>query len=84
MKENVKNEVTVVDLENVEAIKDYLSDFYSTSDMYETSASSSIAILHAFRTGGLPEEDVKNLQDLLCQHKMMVDLLVKFEKGGAA
>ena len=79
MKEEQKKELNVC-IENVEAVQEFLEDWYSSADLYETAANASSLLLQHFTH--LKPEDQKYITDLLDQHIMMANLLKKFEKGG--
>ena len=81
MKEEQKKELNVC-IENVEAVQEFLEDWYSVADLYETAANASNVLLEQLGLYSLAEEDKKYLTALLDQHIMMTNLLKKFEKGG--
>ena len=79
MKEEQKKELNAC-IENAEAVQEFLSEWYSVSELYETAANAGSVLLHNLNS--LAPEDKKFLTDLLDQHVMMANLLKKFEKGG--
>ena len=81
MKEEQKKELNVC-IENVEAVQEFLEDWYSVADLYETAANASNVLLEQLGLYSLAKEDRKYLTALLDQHIMMTNLLKKFEKGG--
>lgn len=80
MKEEQKKELNAC-IENAEAVQEFLEDWYSTADLYETSANAASVML-TYNIQQLSPEEKKYLTDLLDQHIMMTNLLKKFEKGG--
>ena len=81
MKEEIKKELNAC-IENAEAVQEFLEDWYSVADLYETNANASNVLIQQ-NLDNLPPEEKKYLTDLLDQHVMMANLLKKFEKGGA-
>ena len=80
MKEEQKKELQKC-IENTEAVQDFLTEWYSVADLFETSANAA-SIMLSTTIGQLAPEEKKWLTDLLDQHVMMINLLKKFEKGG--
>ena len=81
MKEEQKKELNAC-IENVEAVQEFLEDWYSTADLYETAANATNVLLQNVNLSFIAPEEKKFLTDLLDQHLMMTNLLKKFEKGG--
>lgn len=79
MKDEQKKELNAC-IENAEVVQDFLSEWYSVSELHETAANAGSVLLHNLNS--LAPEDKKFLTDLLDQHVMMANLLKKFEKGG--
>lgn len=82
MKEEQKKELNAC-IENAEAVQEFLEDWYSTADLYETAANATNVLLQNLNLSAFAPEEKKYLTDLLDQHLMMTNLLKKFEKGGA-
>jgi hypothetical protein len=81
MKEEQKKELNAC-IENAEAVQEFLEDWYSTADLYETAANATNVLLQNVNLDSFAPEEKKYLTDLLDQHVMMINLLKKFEKGG--
>ena len=81
MKEEQKKELNAC-IENVVAVQEFLEDWYSTADLYETAANASNVLMQQVNLNALEPEEREYITDLLDQHIMMVNLLKKFEKGG--
>ena len=69
-------------IENAEAVQEFLEDWYSTADLYETAANATNVLLQKVDLSSFAPEEKKYLTDLLDQHLMMTNLLKKFKKGG--
>lgn len=80
--EKTKNEVKVADLKNVDAIREFLSDFYSVADLYQTAANAASVLMYIMnhQCTLVPEDEMKHLQKMYDQHIMMIDLLKDFER----
>ena len=81
MTDNDKKELNAC-IENVEAVQEFLEDWYSVADLYETAANASNVLLEQLGLYSLAEEDRKYLTALLDQHIMMTNLLKKFKSNG--
>ena len=73
MKEEIKKELNAC-IENAEAVQEFLEDWYSVADLYETNANASNVLIQQ-NLDNLPPEEKKYLTDLLDQHVMMANLL---------
>lgn len=80
MKEELKDAMTA-SIEKVQAVEDFLSDWYSVNDLFETAANAG-SVLLGIPQGTIAADDMKWLRNLIDQHVMMANLLKKFEKGG--
>ena len=81
MEEKQKKELNAC-IEIAEAVQEFLEDWYSTADLYETAANVTNVLLQNVNLDSFAPEEKKYLTDLLDQHLMMTNLLKKFEKGG--
>ncbi len=80
--ENEKKDAMIASIEAVEAVKDFLSDMYSVSDLFETAANAGSILLEFVNIKQLCDEDVKMLAKLIDQHVMLANLMKQFEKKG--
>ena len=80
MEEKQKKELQKC-IENAEAVQEFLTEWYSVAELFETSANAASVMLTSV-IGQLAPEEKKWLTDLIDQHVMMTNLLKKFEKGG--
>lgn len=80
MKDELKDAMTA-SIEKVQAVEDFLSDWYDVYDLFETAANAG-SVLLSIPQGTIADDDMKWLRKLIDQHVMMANLLEKFEKGG--
>ena len=81
MTDNEKKELNAC-IENLEAVQEFLENWYSSADLYETAANATNVLLQNLELSAFAPEERKYITDLLDQHIMMTNLLKKFEKGG--
>ena len=81
MKEEMKDAMTA-SIEKVQAVEDFLKDWYSSSDLFETAANAGSVLLELVNIGQISQDDVKHITNMINQHVMLANLLKKFEKGG--
>lgn len=79
MNEEKKNEV-IANAESVEAIRDFLSEWWSVSDLYESAAKASRELVYGISKGFISKDDAKEMSEMLEQHMMMIELLKPFER----
>ena len=79
MKEEQKKELQKC-IENAEAGQEFLTEWYSVADLFETSANAA-SIMLSTTIGQLAPDEKKWLTDLLDQHVMMTNLLKKFKSN---
>ena len=79
MKEEMKDAMTA-SIEKVQAVDDFLSDWYSVNDLFETAANAG-SVLLGIPQGTIAADDMRWLRNLIDQHVMMANLLKKFEHG---
>ena len=77
---NEKKDVMVASIENVEAIREFLSEWYSVADLYKTAANAGSVLLELVNIKQLSEDDVRHISRMMDQHVMMTELLSKFEE----
>lgn len=80
MKDELKDAMTA-SIKKVQAVEDFLSDWYSVNDLFETAANAG-SVLLGIPQGTIAADDMKWLRNLIDQHVMMANLLKKFERGG--
>lgn len=83
--EETKKDAMIASIEAVEAIEEFLSEWYSVADLFETAANAGSILLELVNIKQLNEDDVKQLSRLIDQHVMLANLLKQIvEKGGKA
>ena len=70
--------MTVADAEGVEAIREFLSDWYSVADLFETAANAGRMLLELVNKQALPQDDLKYITSLIDQHVMLANLMKPF------
>jgi hypothetical protein len=83
MKEEMKDAM-IASVEKVQAVEEFLNDWYSVNDLFETAANAGSVLLEMVNISAVANDDLKWLRKLIDQHVMMANLLKKFEKGGEA
>lgn len=78
MKEEVKNKV-IAEAERTEAIKEFLNEYYSVSDLFETAANAGSVLLELVNIQAVSQDDLKYITRLIDQHVMIANLLKPFE-----
>lgn len=69
----------IAEAENVEAIRDFFTQWWSAEQLFETAAKCSINLLAYINRGLICEEERKDFEQFVEQHIMMIDLLKKFQ-----
>jgi hypothetical protein len=83
MKEEMKDAM-IASVEKVQAVEEFLNDWYSVNDLFETAANAGSVLLEMVNISAVANDDLQWLRKLIDQHVMMANLLKKFEKGGEA
>lgn len=76
---NEKKDAMIASIENVEAIEDFLSEWYSVADLFETAANAGSVIIDLAAAKQLTDDDMKVLNSLIDQHILLAKILKKFE-----
>lgn len=79
MNEKEKSQL-IAEAENVEAIRDFFTEWWSVEQLYEAAARCSINLLALINRGAICEEERKDFEQFVEQHMMMIDLLTEFRK----
>lgn len=72
--------MSVADAEAVQAIRDFLNEYYTVSDLFEQAANAGSVMLGLVNSGALAQDEVKYLSNLIDQHVMLANLMKPFEK----
>lgn len=83
MEEKLKDAMNA-SIEKVQAVEDFLQDWYSVSDLFETAANAGSVLLELVNRGQLSDDDVKHITRLIDQHVMIANIFKKFEGHGEA
>lgn len=78
---NEKKDAMIASIENVEAIKEFLNEWYSVSDLFETAANAGSVLLELVNVHAISQDDLKHITRLIDQHVMVANLLKRFEHG---
>ena len=78
MNEEMKNKV-IAEAERTEAIKEFLNESYSVSDLFETAANAGSVLLELVNIQAVSQDDLKYITRLIDQHVMIANLLKPFE-----
>ena len=81
MNEQEKNAV-IAGVEKLQAIDDFLNDWYSVTDLYETAANAANVLMEAAHLHQFSHDDLGYLNRLLDQHVMLANLLKKVQGDG--
>lgn len=78
-----KNDALIASIENVQAIQEFLTSWYSINDLFETAANAGAVLLDlSVRCPKvINDDDMKHLQNLINQHVMVANLLKRFDDG---
>lgn len=80
---NEQKDAMIASVEAVQAIEQFLQDYYSVYDLFETAANAGSVMLELVNLKQLSEDDVKMVTRLIDQHVMIANLLRQVsEKGG--
>ena len=80
MKQEVKDAM-IASIEKVEAIEDFLQEWYSVNDLFETNANAANILLNLNQMSVMAPDELKTLRDLIEQHNMLANQMKRFEKG---
>ena len=76
MTDNEKSQM-IAEAENIEAIRDFFTQWWTVEQLYETSAKVCSTMLHLLSRG---EGDAKEFKELMEQHLMLIDLVKPFAR----
>lgn len=77
MNEKQKSQL-IAEAENVEAIRDFFTEWWSVEQLYEAEAKAAVAVLYVGNKLVMCDEDIEALKNLINQHKMMIELIKPF------
>ena len=79
MTEKEKSQL-IAEAENVEAIRDFFSEWWSVQELYETAAKASSVILDFLTHVQYPNEDIQLLNKFIEQHIMMIQTIKPYAR----
>ncbi len=77
MTEKEKSQL-ISEAENVEAIRDFFSEWWSVDELHETAAKASLTILGLIKRHQIMDAEVQELEELMQQYMMMLDTIKPF------
>ena len=75
-----KKQQVIAEVENVENIKDFYTEWWSVADLYETAAKAIGVLSRIMDAATVSSDEKKWVRDMVEQHLMMIDLIKPFEK----
>ena len=77
---NEQKSQLIAEVENLEAIRDFFTEWWSVEQLYEAEAKAALALLHLTQLPNkvLCEDEVKAIREALNQHQIMVEHLKPF------
>ena len=79
MNEEQKSQL-IAEAENVEAIRDFFTQWWSVDELHETAAKASVTILGLIKRHQISDDEVQELEELMQQYKMMIDTIKPFTR----
>ena len=81
MKEEQKAQI-IAQAENVEAISDFFTQWWSSAELYESTAKVCNTIMHklAYPCAKLQEDELQQIQSFIDQHLEMIKVMAPFER----
>ena len=79
MKEEMKSQL-IAEAENVEAIRDFFTQWWSVDELHETAARASVTFLSLMKRRQISDAEVQELEELMQQHMMMIDTIKPFAR----
>ena len=79
MKEEMKSQL-IAEAENVEAIRDFFTQWWSVDELHETAARASVTFLSLMKRRQISVAEVQELEELMQQHMMMIDTIKPFAR----
>jgi hypothetical protein len=74
-----KKSLMIAEAENVEAICDFFTSWWTSAELYESAAKVSATILDLVNRHQIKDDELLDLNQLLQQHLMMIDTIKPFE-----
>ena len=78
--EETKKAVIIAEAENVEAIRDFFTEWWTSAQLYETSAKVSLTIINLVKRHQLTDSEVADFDEFMQQHSLLIDAIKPFER----
>ena len=75
-----KKDAMIASIENVEAIRDFFTQWWSVNELHETAAKASLTILGLIKRHQIADAEVQDLEELMQQYMMMVETIKPFAR----
>ena len=75
-----KKDAMIASIENVEAIEDFLKEWWSVADLHETISKVSCTIINLTKRHQISDAELEDIDNLMQQHMMMIDIFKQFER----
>ena len=79
MEEN-KKAVIIAEAENVEAIRDFFTEWWTVAELNWTASKVCATIINLAARHKLSDDELEGLNELIQQHNLMIDLIKPFER----
>lgn len=77
---NENKDAMIASIEKVQAVEEFLSEWWSVGDLYETAANAANVLMEAAHMHQFSDDELGYINRLLDQHVMLANLLKKFER----
>ena len=75
-----KKSLMIAEAENVEAIRDFFTQWWSVDELHETAAKATLTILSLIKRHQITDAEVQELEELMQQYMMMIDTIKPFAR----
>lgn len=77
---NENKDAMIASIEKVQAVEEFLSEWWSVSQLYETMAKVGATIISLVKHHQISEAELEDLNELLQQHNLILDIIKPFER----
>ena len=74
-----KKSLMIAEAENVEAIRDFFTSWWTSAELYESAARTAATVLDLAKRSKINDVELEQINELLQQHMMMIDTIKPFE-----
>ena len=78
--EDTKKAVIIAEAENVEAIRDFFTEWWTVAELNETASKVCATIINLAARHKLSDDELEVLDDMIQQHNLMIDIIKPFER----